>query len=276
MRPTFIRPASDIHLEQFTGQREEFLVQRFLPEDERDAASVLALAGDISSKPDQLLAFISYIEDRFLKVIFIPGNHETYHHNIIEWNTTMDERFAGTLKNTLWSNGGVGYEEMEDLRFIFTTLWADGGSSLHERAEVGRCLNDFRLIRIGDRRFTVPDMMELHKNMKTKLIEHLKVPFDGKTIVITHHMPSYRLCHPRFGDTINGGFASNCDEIFSSEHAPAAWIGAHSHDSMDLMLGKTRYVANPAGYYTETNRSGFNHFAPKFIEVYNLGKDQSG
>lgn len=66
MRLKYIRVCSDLHLEQFYGQREELLAAKFIPEDERDAESVLALAGDISSKFDQLVNFIRAVEKRFL------------------------------------------------------------------------------------------------------------------------------------------------------------------------------------------------------------------
>lgn len=252
MKPKYIRVSSDLHLEQFYGQREELLAAKLIPEDERDSDAILALAGDISSKPDQLLAFLSAIESRFQKVIFIPGNHSYYRHEYFAWNQLMNERFQA-LKNTLWANGVVGHEELDDVRFIYTTLWADGGKSVYERGEVSRGLCDFRLIRIGACAFKIADMVELHRQQKAQLIELLKVPFDGKTVVITHHMPSYRLCHPRFGTDLNGGFASDCDDILSSEYAPQLWVFAHTHDRVSTKLWNTRLECNPTGYVSERN-----------------------
>lgn len=264
-----IRIASDLHLEQFRGRNIKTLELDFLPFDEQDAEAILVLAGDISSVPDQLIEFLKTVESRFRSVIFVGGNHEYYHHDYDAWNPTMDDRFSENLHNTVWSNGGVGYLEIDHVRFIFSTMWADGGSTLQEQAQVGYGLNDFRIIQKSGVRFTVQDMQKIHREQKAKIDEALMRPYDGKTVVITHHMPSYRLCHPRFGTEINGGFAANCEDILAYDHAPDIWIHGHTHDTGDGMLWKTRIVCNPAGYRSETGKSEFNTFTdgPKFIEI---------
>ena len=76
-----IRIASDLHLEGFAQRNPETLGIDFLPRDDRDAESILVLAGDISSIPDQLVNFIQVCQKRFPQVIFVPGNHEYYKHD---------------------------------------------------------------------------------------------------------------------------------------------------------------------------------------------------
>lgn len=270
-----IRIASDLHLEAFRGRDMEALVVDVLHTDEQDADSVLVLAGDISSDPNQLITFIKAIEPRFAKVIYIPGNHEYYRHNYDAWNSEMNDRFAVTLTNTVWANDDVGVYTDGNVRVIFGTLWADGGTSLAEQARVGYGLNDFRVISIGakmneNRQFTVTDMIKIHKKQKATITTLLNASFDGTTVVATHHMPTYRLCHPRFGSDINGGFAANCEDILAYDHAPAVWIYGHTHDSGDGVMWKTRLVANPRGYPQEfSSDSEFNSYklSPKFIEV---------
>jgi predicted phosphodiesterase len=271
MKPKYIRVASDLHLEQWTGQTAEFLVKTFVAPDERDAESVLVLAGDISSKFDQLIAFLREIEKRFLKVIYIPGNHEFYGHNMTEWSTKFSLEL-GVSEKTEFATCDVGYLELENARFIFSTLWADGGQSIAERGMVGSSLRDFYVIKIDQshlndppRRFTVPDMAEIHRKQKAKIVEHLEKPFEGRTVVISHHMPSYRLCHPRFGNEINGGFASNCDALLAGGKIDL-WIHGHTHDSIDTEMWGTRVVCNPSGYNNE-HASEFNQYGPKFVEV---------
>jgi hypothetical protein len=268
MTKLLVRLSSDLHLEAFYGRDPASLVPDFLPPDPRDSEAVLVLAGDISSVPDQLLGFLHTVESRFKKVFFIPGNHSYYRHDYAAWNKTMDDRFLETLKNTIWANGRVGMTIFENIRFIMCTLWGDGGATVAEQIRVDHGLNDFRIIRNGVERFKVQDMMALHKAQKAELVRLLKVPFDGKTVVCTHHMPSYRLCHPRFGTEINGGFASNCDDILAYDHAPDLWFAGHTHDTIDTQLWKTRIVINPAGYRGEWH-SPYNtyHLGPKFIEV---------
>lgn len=269
MQPTHIRVASDLHLEGFLGRDYETLGIDFLPTDERDGTSILVLAGDISSHPEQLVGFLNTMSKRFLHVLYVPGNHEYYRHDFNVWNRSFRE--TQLHSNISFSTDDVVEVKLWDgLRFLITTLWADGGRDVAEQTWVDRGLNDFRLIRLGDQRFTVKDMMRVHKLQKKALIKLLKTEFDGTTIVVTHHMPTYRLCHPRFGNDINGGFAANCEDILAYDHAPAIWIHGHTHDTGDGVYWKTRIVCNPAGYRGEWSTT-FNTFTsgPKFIELPN-------
>lgn len=275
MQPTHIRVASDLHLEGFFGRDYETLGIDFLPKDDRDAASILVLAGDISSRPDQLIGFLRVCAQRFAHVLFVPGNHEYYKHDFKVWNRDMRSALD-TLNGELSSNITFCMDDVAEVvlggtRFLLATLWGDGGKDVVERTWVDRGLNDFRLIRLDDSRFTVMDMIRVHKEQKAELVKRLKTTFDGKTVVVSHHMPSYRLCHPRFGTDINGGFASNSDDILAYDHAPAVWIHGHTHDTGDGLLWKTRIVCNPAGYRGEWSTS-FNTFMnePKFLELANL------
>jgi hypothetical protein len=125
------------------------------------------------------------------------------------------------------------------------------------------------VIKKDGKRYTVGDMKLLHKEQRGKLEYFLNMPFKGKTVVATHHMPSYRLCHPRFGTEANGGFASNCDRILASDIAPHLWVHGHTHDTIDTKLWNTRIVCNPMGYHMEWG-SVFTIYGPKFITIENM------
>jgi predicted phosphodiesterase len=268
MSPTHIRVASDLHLEAFPGRDYETLIVDFLPSDPRDAASILVLAGDISAHPEQLLGFLAVAARKFLHVLYLPGNHEYYRHDFKSWNRDMRGLLAAVPNVSASTDDVLEVRIGEDLRFLLTTLWGDGGVTVTDHIWVDRGLNDFRVIRNGESRFTVQDMIKVHKAQKAELIRLLETEFTGKTVVCTHHMPSYRLCHPRFGTEVNGGFASNCDDILAYDHAPDLWIFGHTHDTIDSSLWKTRMVCNPAGYRGEwsTPHNAY-HAAPKFIEL---------
>lgn len=272
LKPKYIRVLSDLHLEQYLGQRESWLSDKFIPADLLDKDSVLVLAGDISSKPEQLFKFIESTAKRFQRIIFIPGNHEFYGHEMSTWSFDVESRLKN-IENVRFETMGVGYEEMNGVRFIFTTLWADGGPDKQDWKNVELYLRDFYVIRRDSKRFTVPDMIAIHKGQKEKVKEYLAQPFDGKTVVISHHMPSYRLCHPRFGNSANGGFASNCDDILAYDNAPNLWIHGHTHDTIDTRLWKTRIVCNPSGYYMETS-SPFLKYQPTFIDIKKMNEEK--
>jgi hypothetical protein len=294
----YIRVASDLHLEAFGGRNVDSLLVDFIPADDRDAESILVLAGDISSGDEQLLAFLDCCCKRFPKVIYVAGNHEWYRHDYVHYTAELKAAIAnrremhGAFKNLVFSLDEVVLEELpeEKLRFIVAPLWADGGPTLQDRGQVGFYLNDFRLITMpghGDpnyrqipRRFTVDDMIAIHKDQKSKIEQHLSQPFDGRTVVVTHHLPSRRLVSARFwprdgSDGANGGFASDCDNLICTKE-PWVWIHGHTHDTIDTMLWKTRIVCNPAGYRGEWH-TPHNEFmtavdgkivtVPKFIEL---------
>jgi hypothetical protein len=233
------------------------------------------LAGDICSKPTQLLEFLQEVEKYFLHVIYLPGNHEFYGHIMKKWARNLEASLKAHPKIS-FSTMHVECKEFENVRYIYGTLWADGGKTLKERAMVGRGLRDFFVVKTDlEKRFTVSDMMTLHGQHKKQIEDFLKQPFDGVTIVATHHMPSYRLCHPRFGGDLNGGFASNCESILASDEAPAVWIHGHTHDSIDGRYWNTRIVCNPSGYYFEANDTDFKNFVPVFINLDDPKNDKS-
>ena len=250
-----IRLISDIHLEAFSNSNEE-LINQFAASDDRDAESVLVLAGDISSNKDQLIQFLTGVAPRFKHTFFVGGNHEGYKHHFQEWNSSMRERFDVIPKLSAAVLDEVLCQEYDGTRFIYGTLWADGGPTLADKGAVGFYLNDFRLIRWENRKFRVPDMIELNRCAKARIKEFLETPFDGKTVVITHHLPSRRCVSDRFwpgdgSDGANGGFASNCDALMAADSGPALWVHGHTHDFIDTTLWNTRVLCNPTGYRGE-------------------------
>lgn len=267
-----IRIASDLHLERFGADSVQALSSLLLPPDPRDRDAVLVLAGDISSRPDQLLEFLQVAEVRFRTLVFVPGNHEFYGHDYWTWLADMRQHLQ-RLQNTLCALGEVKTFELDETCFVVGTLWGDGGDSAASMRNVDEALNDFRLISFGEQRFTALDMAGLHATQRQQFEQALARP--GVKVAVSHHLPSYELCHPRFGDALRGGFASRSEPLLS-RFAPALWIHGHTHDSGDRMLGQTRVVCHPAGYRTEWG-SPFNAFMAiergvargqaKFVEI---------
>jgi calcineurin-like phosphoesterase family protein len=174
------------------------------------------------------------------------------------------------LNNIYFSLNDTGVFVIGTTRFVVCPLWADGGGDNPiAQSNVQRGLNDFRIIKNGEKIFTVTDMIAIHKKQKSDIDKALSKKFDGATVVVTHHLPSHQLCHPRFGNSINGGFASNCDDMLI-QHKPDLWIHGHTHDTIDTKLYDVRIVANPRGYSTESNKSVFNTYGKKFIDISTL------
>ncbi|WP_227746908.1 metallophosphoesterase family protein [Paraburkholderia franconis] len=110
-----------------------------------------------------------------------------------------------------------------------------------------RRLHDHRVIRTrAGERFRPEDALRNHQLSLAWLRDELSRPYDGKTVVITHHGPHPHSVHPRYaGDITNAAFASDLTRLV--EHVDF-WLHGHVHDSCDYMVGNCRVVANPRGY----------------------------
>ena len=158
---------------------------------------------------------------------------------------------------------------IDGVRFLGATLWTDFqllGEKLIEEAMFAaeRSLNDFRLIAFDDRKFTVKDSMYLFNQSVTWLTDELKyAQFDGKTVVITHHLPSANSVVERYKkELLSACFASNLDHLMGCSKL---WVHGHTHDSLDYIVKGTHVVCNPRGYSRYSNEVENFNFNPKLI-----------
>jgi Icc-related predicted phosphoesterase len=119
-------------------------------------------------------------------------------------------------------------------------------------------LNDHRVIawRMLPRyeAFTPLKALDLHERSREWLRRKLAEPFDGQTVVVTHHAPHPLSVNPRWkGSSLNPAFASDLSELIDL-YRPALWVHGHMHDSADYPAGETRVICNPKGYHNENPR----------------------
>jgi calcineurin-like phosphoesterase family protein len=125
-------------------------------------------------------------------------------------------------------------------------------------------LNDHVLIRYNGDTFTTQHAYEENQKCERWLREKLDEPFDGKTLVITHHSPSLQCNHRDFGlNEFSSGFVSNLDELVKKADL---WLYGHTHCNEDLMIGKCRIVSNQKGYPRE-RAAGEVYQANLIIEI---------
>lgn len=233
------------------------------------AVDVLVLAGDIHSGSHSF----DWVQKHFaIPTILIAGNHEAY-------NGQLFEVIALNRYKSLESDHHIVFLERashefrsssgEKARFIGMTLWADFllyHTPIESMAIAERSLEDFRCIKIERgykiRTLTPADTARLHKTSVEFLRDELDRPFDGLTIVVTHHAPSPASVSPRFkGSALNPAFTSDLEEIIQL-YQPSLWVHGHVHESFDYCIGKTRVVCNPRGYFPHQLNPQFN---PSFI-----------
>lgn len=233
-----IRILSDLHHEHFGGLRA-------LPQVDAD---IVVLAGDIHTHE----LGIEWAGRTFGKtpVIYVPGNHEYYASHM----GNLDTRLRDAARRTgvhLLQNEAL---EINGVRFLGSTLWADFalyGSPQDELAQTMaiRVMPDFSIIDTEYGTFTPTHCIALHRQAKTWLAQQLDTPFQGKTVVVTHHAPSEKSVAEKYkNNRLSPAFASRLDELVAQCDL---WIHGHTHNCFDYQIGRGRVVANPGGYPNE-------------------------
>lgn len=256
---------SDLHLEFSNGHME----LPVMPDEEN---TVLVLAGDIgiAHKPNTYLSFLTDLNDRFKRIIYILGNHEHYHGNfpktlnIIRDNCKDLDNVHVLEKETL---------VIDDVAFVCATMWSDfdeGDPLSMYQAEFG--MNDFRIIRTGPkaepwkRKFKPTDAYAEFSRAKgfifPEIIKHKEL--GHKVVVVTHHAPSHESSALEYQNVPTAGaYASDLqDDIIETK--PNLFIHGHMHSSADYMIGDTRILLNPRGYEGYELNPDFN---PSFTVV---------
>ena len=206
---------------------------------------MIILAGDIHNA-DRGLYWARTVWPKH-DILYVAGNHEYYgkrRGDVMSMLRLASEKSGVRLLDN---------DELviQGVRFLGATLWTDFGLFGWENqaqcmAEAALALNDFRGIREGDALFSPGDALRLHQESRAWLGDRLAEPFDGKTVVVTHHAPSRGSLADRFeDDPVSACFVSEADSLV---HEADLWIHGHTHDSFDYQIGDCRVVCNPRGY----------------------------
>ena len=151
---------------------------------------------------------------------------------------------------------------IDGVRFLGSVLWTDFAlfgetDKFFAMQQARQQMTDFSIIRINGRRFTPEDAIRLHMSSRNWLAVMLAEPFDGNTVMITHHAPSSRSVHPRYArDLLTPAFASDVENLMGGDRA-GLWIHGHMHESYDYQIRGTRVVCNPRGYAPNALNPGF-------------------
>ncbi len=217
-------------------------------------SDVVVLAGDIGVGLDAL----DWVNESFRRtpVVYVLGNHEYYDHDL----SLIDEFKRKSRKNIFVLDN----EEtvIDGVRFLGSTLWTDfalfgEGEQFHAMQHAAQGMPDFEVIREEGGRFTPQSSLAIHQQSRSWLAESLATPFNGSTVVVTHHAPSFMSVAHRFKtDRMTPSFASKLESLIE-ESGPDLWIHGHTHDSFDYQIFETRVVCNPRGYPEESGRYGF-------------------
>lgn len=232
---------SDIHLE--FGELEK-------PENDAD---VIIAAGDIGVYKQG----VEWLKLLNKKVIYVAGNHEFYSCEYKDTLRAIREECKNSnvtfLENEEWVYRGV--------RFLGCTMWTDLFYEGDEKAiALGNSLNDFRKITYKGCAFNQKIFSKLFERSRDWLAGQLEKPFDGKTIVVTHHAPTEWSWNDSPGALKKLAYCNDLKELFH-EYDITAWFHGHIHSPGDYRIAGARILSNPRGY-----------FGRKIVERFDVNK----
>lgn len=230
---------------------------------EPDKADIIVLAGDIGEWVNGL----EWSRNRFehQKIIYVAGNHEYYDSDLAildELQAKAKELDIHFLENDSAIINGV--------RFLGCTLWTD--FDCYSSEEINRAwstMNDYKYIycrpwwaneqnreealqlmqpdsKFGfDPKYFSPTVAYLlHNQSLDWLQQQLDQPFNGPTVVVTHHAPTMR-------STTNAAYGSNLEDFLEKNSSKIdLWCHGHIHKSVDYEVAGVRIVCNARGYPT--------------------------
>lgn len=236
----------------------------------QDPIDVLILGGDIcvAANIELFVPFFERISKVFPEVIYIMGNHEHYNGCFDRSEEKLRESLAH-LKNIHILEKET--KQIGDVYFIGQTLWTDFNKrDPLTTYNAGLSMNDYRIIHLADqqnRRLTPDDI--LHENERS--IQYLNLALsslkDQKVVVVGHHAPSPQSVKPRYERDyhMNGCYNSDLTGFILDNPQIKVWTHGHTHSPFDYMVGDTRVVCNPRGYWKyETVDTSYTY---KVIEV---------
>lgn len=214
-----------------------------------DGAEVIVLAGDISTGT----LGVEWARDwaRGRPVIYLAGNHEYYGHAFPEAIAALRDAARDTSVHVLENDELV----LDGVRFLGATMWSDFDFDGADRRQIsmrvcGRVVRDYQEIEYGPERrpLTPADTRAAHLVSREWLSERLAEPFDGTTVVVTHHQPLITGQPPNAAlRAIAGAFVSDLSPLIGADRE-ALWIFGHTHRFADLVHDGTRVLSNQRGY----------------------------
>lgn len=251
-----IRLFSDLHLE---FSRYEF-DHIWTPQLEDKEQTVL-LAGDIG-KGMGARTFVEELCKNFKHVVMICGNHEFYDHDfekVIEDWRHYELNEASPNFHFLYNDWRI----LDGVRFLGGTMWTDfNGANIFNVNAAYTIMSDYSEINYNGGKIRPQLIIAEHDKFMRFLLEKFDEPFDGPTVVMSHHSPGNELKRMgKPGDLLGAAYFADIEEVIGYHNKAKVWVHGHTHQSWDYLINETRVLCNPYGYYGHSTNSGFDkHF----------------
>jgi predicted phosphodiesterase len=197
-------------------------------------ADTVILAGDVGVySKDSLKTALGAFSAKYANVVYVCGNHEFYGSETKYADQKIDELCLSLGNVHRLNHSSV---TIDGQRFLGGTLWFP--EPQHRDMYLRSHMNDFRIIRNFE-----PWVYDQHNSD----VRHISHHASKNDIVVTHMIPSVDLITKKWqGSPLNIFFAAQMPEEVLK--MPKLWVFGHTHDSIDVMRGSTRFLCNPYGY----------------------------
>lgn len=204
-------------------------------------------------RKDRCARFFEEEMRKYQNVFYVLGNHEHYRYQL--------HKTAEYLKKQMPDNVHLLDNEsfdLEDVTFVGSTMWTDmNKKDWHTMYQCKRSMADYsQVIMLNEaknvyHRLIPEHTVDIHDKSKAYVRATVEARPDRKFVVITHHAPSKLSIKPRFEKDVlmNGAYSSDLSEIMLDNPQIKVWVHGHTHDNFDYMIGETRIICNPRGYY---------------------------
>lgn len=252
-----IKLLSDLHLEGRYGyEKHDHYWSDYKGED------VLVLAGDIAVGADKVIQAIDYfLAQGFPEIVYVLGNHESYHHRYIDVLNSL-ERTLKPMQKVHFLNANE-IVKIQDVSFFGGTLWTNFGNDPIAESAARNGINDFRVITGWS-----ADAARLEYERQVQFLKTAYRQTEGKKVIVTHFLPAFELVAARYKSEgvsylLNKYFANDLGDWISTL-SNTTWLFGHTHDAMDVVIGETHCISNPLGYAREMIPE-FAQFKPNLV-----------
>ena len=249
---------SDIHLDHLTGTGDkglEFIDSVF----ENPTAPNLLIGGDVGFQSDFYSSyFFDLVKKKYEKVVCILGNHDYWGFDL---NTESPWKYWSERYNApnihFLSLSEPNEIIIDDTVVIGGTLW----SELDPVYEVliQAALNDFKAIK----KFSLEQYKALYNLELENLKKQIDKFSDQKTLILTHHAPTYQTTERWSQSPIKSCFCTSLEDIILDNPQIKAWVFGHCHESYVIHIGQAKVLEHSFGYYNANNQS----FKPLHLEI---------
>lgn len=282
---------------------------------------ILVAAGDIGEG----IMGVEWLKDFQCDIIYVTGNHEYWQHDVMD----VDQNIQNYIDDNQLSHIHFLNNKsviINGVRFIGGTLWTSLGGFFPwvDRNQIIKyfgAMGDFKKITakswytsenttkitkfllangveenkikdlIDNKYFNPLIEIEKHNETVEYFINELSNEFDGSTIVVSHHMPSYESWMKKFGlsneytrgewvnnekyllESAKGNvppskdivilsfYANDLKELMYGDLAPLYWLHGHLHLGIDDILGRTKIISSPVGYFKQNKEMRFKEIS---------------